>query len=135
MTIRVVNSKMNPVQHPYAFRTHNRQQCHQSAAANILSKDDGFEIHMALPGVDKSRIEMTVTENILHVHAKEQEQTPGEKKYVIKQFDYTSFSRKFRLDDSIDTSRIDATMENGVLKIMLSLKTPEIRKAKSIEIK
>lgn len=78
---------------------------------------------------------MIVTENILHVHAREQEQTPNEKKYILKQFDYTSFSRKFRLDDSIDTSRIDATMENGVLKIMLSLKTPEIKKAKSIEIK
>jgi len=135
MTIRVVNSKMNPVQNPYTFRAHNRQHCNCTVAANIMETDNGYEIHMALPGVEKSEIEMTVTESILHVHSREKEQKPNEKRYIIKQFDNVYFSRKFRLDESIDTTQIGATLENGVLKIMLSKKTPEIKKAKSIEIR
>lgn len=134
MTIRVVNSKMNPVQNPYAFRAHNRQRCQFHAASNILETEKGYEIQMALPGVDKSQVEMTVTENILHIHSKDREQVTNGKNYIIKQFDNGYFSRKFRLDDNIDTSNIGAVMENGVLRITLSLKTPEIKKAKSIEI-
>jgi HSP20 family protein len=135
MTFRVVNSKMNPIENPYTFRAHNRHNCHFNAAANILRTETGYEIQMALPGVAKSQVEMTVTENILHVHSKESEQAANDKKYIIKQFDNGYFSRKFRLDDNIDASNIDAVMENGVLRVMLNLKTADIKQAKSIEIK
>lgn len=135
MTFRVVNSKMNPIENPYTFRANNRYNCHFNAAANILENETGYEIHMALPGVDKSQVEMTVTENILHVHSKESNQPGNDKKYIIKQFENGYFSRKFRLNDSIDTSNIEAVMENGILRIMLNLKAADIKNAKSIEIK
>jgi HSP20 family protein len=46
-----------------------------------------------------------------------------------------SFSRSFRLDDSVDVNKISASYDNGVLHLSLPKKENARRIAKTIEIK
>jgi HSP20 family protein len=50
-----------------------------------------------------------------------------------QEFNYTSFSRAFTLPEGVQKDKIDATYENGLLKLMLP-KTEEARKMPSKHI-
>jgi len=109
-----------------------------SPSVNVLEHEDRFEMHLAAPGLDKSDFQLHLENGALVVSAErknETEETTGQ--YTRKEFNYSSFKRTFRLDEGIDTERISAAYENGVLKVLLPKKEEVWKKASptTIEIK
>lgn len=100
-------------------------------SANITESDKSFRIELALPGVDKNRIEITHENQVLTVSVKpenqEQEQT-REDQYQHMEYDYTTASRSFRTGDKIDADQISAHYENGILAITLPKKEEFVKK-------
>jgi HSP20 family protein len=105
----------------------NDCNCNNSIpSANITESEKFYRIEMAMPGVDKSRIEIKHENQLLTVSVKEtenqeQEQTE-EKQYYHREYDYTVSSRSFRTGDKIDADQITAQYENGILTIVLPKK-------------
>ncbi len=86
--------------------------------ADIESTADGYVLRAEMPGVDKDGIEVTVENGdlVLEGHRK-QLQPAGELIYSERRpFDYR---RSYELDASIDTTKISARVENGVLIVTL----------------
>jgi HSP20 family protein len=82
-------------------------------------RDDGrFVVQMEVPGVDPGSIDVTVEQNVLTVSA-ERKPTYGEAERVVSERAYGSFSRQLFLGDTLDTDRLSAEYNAGVLTITI----------------
>jgi Molecular chaperone (small heat shock protein) len=108
-------------------------------AANVLAKGDSFQLELAVPGLRKEDIDLKVEKDVLIISAikkedKSTEENKEEVKYRRQEFDYTSFKRTFHLNETIDTTKISAAYENGILVITLPKKEEVIKKSRAIDI-
>jgi HSP20 family protein len=103
-------------------------------AVNIMEKPDHFEISLAAPGMKKDDFNIDVEGNLLTISAEsEQRKDEKDERRTRQEFNYTSFSRAFTLPDGVQKDKIDASYENGLLKLNLP-KTDEARKMPSKHI-
>ncbi len=111
-------------------------------AINVIEHDKEFEVEIAAPGMAKEDFNINLnSDNELVISLeKKDEKEDKEKKhghYLRREFSYTSFRQSFSLPETIDTDKIEAKMEHGVLKLRLPKKeeTKEVPANKRIEIK
>jgi len=101
-------------------------------AANISATDNEYLLEIDMPGVNKEGLEVTVEENELTIVGRRSSEMPqGELCYC--ESPQADFRRMFELGPDVDTSRINAEMKQGVLK--LRLPRSEKTKPKQIEVK
>ena len=92
-------------------------------AVNISEDKDFFKIELAAPGVKKEDFKINVDEKLLSVSTEAKEEKSEEtENYSRKEFNYSSFSRSFRLPKTVDIEKIEATHENGILYLSLPKK-------------
>ena len=95
------------------IRRDNRMKC------DIYEKDNKYYIEMEVPGFNKEDIDISLKEGYLTVRAEKKmsnEEKDEDKKYLRKERNYIRTERSFNLGN-IDEENIDASFENGVLKI------------------
>ena len=105
-------------------------------AVNIIEENDGFRIEVAAAGLSRKDFKIHMEDNVLTVSA-EKEQDKKEKKnhYTRREFNYASFSRSFKMDESIDQEGVKAEHRDGILMIHLPKKEESVKQGpKSIEI-
>ncbi|OSZ77621.1 heat-shock protein Hsp20 [Chitinophagaceae bacterium IBVUCB2] len=92
-------------------------------AVNITEAKGDFLISLAVPGMKKDDFKIDVIGNMLTISS-EKEETKEEKEKVFtrKEYNYSSFSRTFTLPEEINKEKIEATYDDGVLKISLPAK-------------
>lgn len=91
---------------------------------------DWFNVYFDLPGVDPDSIELTVERNVLSVRAERQRRQREGVEVVISERPVGTFSRQLFLGDTLDTDKLEATYDNGVL----ALRIPVSDKAKPRKI-
>ena len=86
--------------------------------ADVESNENAYTIHAEMPGVDKSNLEITVDKGELTIIGHRHVQPPaGDPVYLeIRQAD---FRRVYELDPAVDTTKITAHMDQGVLTLTL----------------
>lgn len=86
--------------------------------ANILETEDGYVVEAEMPGVGKDGLDVTVENGeLVIVGHRSAGALPGTTLYREKRgLDYR---RVFEMDSSIDTGKIVAKIEQGVLKLHL----------------
>jgi HSP20 family protein len=82
---------------------------------------DSFVIHLDLPGVDPASIDITVERNAMTVTAERHWQPVDGDQLVANERRQGTFSRQLFLGDGLDSDRIDATYENGVLTVTIPI--------------
>ena len=86
--------------------------------ANIVETADDFRIEMQVPGYGKEDIKIKVEDSILTVTAELGEgEESGDLRYARREFGKSPFSRRFRLSNWVDSQRISARYEHGILVI------------------
>lgn len=95
-------------------------------------RGDQFVVHFDLPGVDPSSIDVTVEQNVLTVRAHRNWSYDDVDKIAIHERPQGTFSRQLFLAEQLDTDRIAATYERGVLT--LTIPTAEQAKPRKVEI-
>ena len=93
---------------------------------------DSFVLHFDLPGVDPASIDLTVERNSLTVSAERHWQQIEGDQIVASERRQGTFTRQLSLGDGLDTDRIDASYENGVLT--LTVPVSEKSKPRRIEV-
>jgi HSP20 family protein len=85
---------------------------------DVESNEDGYTIRAEMPGVDKSGLEITVDNGELTIvgHRRPSELT-GEP--VYREIRNNDFRRVYELDPAIDTAKISARIEQGILTLAL----------------
>ncbi|WPQ60457.1 Hsp20/alpha crystallin family protein [Chitinophaga sancti] len=98
-------------------------------AVNIAEEKDQFKLTVAAPGMDKDDFRIDIDNDVLTISAEkeESEETPARQEY-----NYSSFSRSFRLPASVVKDKVEAKYKDGILKLYLP-KTEEARKANGVQ--
>jgi HSP20 family protein len=103
---------------------------------NILETSEGYGIEIAAPGLAKEDFEIQAEGAFLTVSARQKQEGALHRdgKILRKEFNFATFSRRFRLSNGVDLERITARYENGVLKITLLKSEAELKQSRSVEI-
>ncbi|WP_282017602.1 Hsp20/alpha crystallin family protein [Salegentibacter mishustinae] len=91
-------------------------------AVNIQETEDNFSVEVAAPGKTKEDFNIELDNDVLTISSedkKEKESTEKNGRYTRKEFSYSTFKRAFSLPDSVDSEKISAAYNNGVLEILL----------------
>jgi HSP20 family protein len=85
---------------------------------NILETKDGYVVEAEMPGVSKEGLEITLDGAELGIPGRRQIQPlPGQ--VLFSESPTADYRRAFELDPAIDTARISAKIEGGVLTLTL----------------
>jgi len=96
-------------------------QVHWSPRVDIVETDKQYEIHVELPGLEKSDLSLKMEDGLLVLS--------GERKSVTEEKDrrfrrverlYGRFERSFRLPKEADAEKIEAEFKNGLLMISIA---------------
>ncbi len=101
--------------------------------AEIVDDGEQLRIDIELPGVRLDDIDLTVEDRVLTVEGeKKMEREEGEKDSDFRLYErrYGRFERSFVLPRHVDTEKVDARLENGVLTVTL----PKVETAKPKKI-
>jgi HSP20 family protein len=90
-----------------------------SPPIDIFETDEGLVLHADLPGVSIKTLELQVQDNKLTLFGRVHPVVPPEARTVHQEYGIGDFLRSFILSDEVDHERITATMNNGVLKVVL----------------
>ena len=100
---------------------------------DVVRREADVVLRIDLPGADPDSIEVSTDRRVLTVSAKRDDQHGEQDKLVVSERVMGSFTRKIKLAETVDTTKVDATYENGVLTVVLPL--AEQAKPHKIEIK
>jgi len=96
-------------------------------AVDILEKDGNLILRAELPGMTEKQIELMIEGDTLTL--KGERKTDSEEKkesyHRVERY-HGSFTRSFRLPQTVDTNRISADYKNGILTVTLPQK-PEVK--------
>jgi HSP20 family protein len=102
------------------------------ARLDAYREGDSFFIDIDLPGVDPAGIDITVDRKVLTVRAQRKRAERDGVQYVVTERPMGPVSRQVFLSDSLDTDRLDARYDNGVLT--LSIPVTEKAKPRKFEV-
>ncbi len=114
-----------------------------SPAVNIIENEDEFRIEVAAPGMTKEDFHVDVNpdnELVISMEKKNEEKEEDPKKkgtYLRREFSYSRFQQSMLLPDNVETEKISAKVEHGVMTIDIPKKKVEEKAPASrrIEIK
>lgn len=91
---------------------------------------DEYVVVFDLPGVDPDAVELTVERNVLTVKAERRPTTSDDVEMQVSERPLGVFSRQLFLGETLDSAKIDASYETGVL----TLRIPVLEAAKPRKI-
>ncbi len=105
-------------------------------ATDIKDEGDKYVLEAELPGLEKENVTVEVGEDSLFIRAQKTESVEEEKKnYVRKERGQINFYRCITLPRDVDAAGIEASLSNGVLKVIMP-KTPQpVEVRRKVEIK
>jgi HSP20 family protein len=104
-------------------------------AVNICETADHFQIELAAPGLVKEDFKINLERKILTITVeKENSEEEQAKSFSRKEFSYTAFTRSFTLPESADEQNIEASYNNGLLKVQIAKREDAKMVARQISI-
>jgi len=92
----------------------------QSMAIDLNETENGYELTTALPGVKPENIEINVDRDLVTVRGRtDQNEERQQGNYIYRERHSGSYQRSIRLPEPVNSEQVEATMEDGVLKITL----------------
>ena len=105
-----------------------------SVALDVVESDDEYLIKASLPGIDLDDLEITFSDNKLTIKGEvKEEEELDEAHYHLRERRYGTFTRSVKLPSGIESDKIEANYDSGVLNLHLP-KVEEV-KPKKITIK
>ena len=103
---------------PVSEQRETRQRGWLQPQVNVVETRDAYILEAEMPGVNKDGLEVLLESNELTIVGRRNPTVDGARLVYRESFD-RDFRRSFELDPTIDTAKITARMENGVLHMEL----------------
>lgn len=108
-------------------KLNNKYDYNSVVKHDYYETSDDFVFEIPLPGLKKEDISIEINKNFIKIQAEKKE--VENVKYFAKSSYSNSYQLSYQIPENTDKENIDATMENGMLKI----KIPKIQKKKDDE--
>ena len=90
---------------------------------DVYENENSITLKIEVPGIDENDIDVHVENNTLTVHGERKfEKEEKEENYRRVERQYGSFTRTFTLPTTVDSEKIEADYDRGVLKVTLAKK-------------
>jgi len=92
-------------------------------SANIKETEENYGIELIAPGFKKESFKVEVHERNLTISA--EEKTDSEEKtetFLRKEYTFGSFTRSFRLPNTVNSEKIEASYKDGILHLTIPKK-------------
>jgi len=109
---------------------HTRQGPVYTPAVDIFESDASITVLADMPGVKAGDLNIDLRESVLTLSGRVDPPEGGQETPVLREFQAGTYYRQFTLAETIDQSKIDAKLSDGVLRLEL----PKIAKAKPRQI-
>lgn len=87
---------------------------------DIVEHEQAYEIHVAVPGMNKEDFKLDLNDNYLTVSGERKfTKEKNDKNFHSIETQYGTFSRSFALPDNVNASQISAKYENGILEVLV----------------
>ena len=97
---------------------------------DILEKKEEIIVTADMSGVDENSIDITLEKNILTIYGRVEAEPPENHRLYISEYGVGDYQRVFTLSDEVDRDKIQATVKNGVLRLVM----PKAESAKTRKI-
>ena len=105
---------------------------------DIYEKEGTYYLEMDVPGFDKNDVNIEIDDNdyliITAEKSIENNEEDESKNYIRKERSYGKYQRSFYIGN-VDKNAIEASFENGILKVAMPKKEEEKSSTQRIEIK
>jgi HSP20 family protein len=95
-------------------------------------RDDEFVVALDVPGIDPDDVDVTVEHNVVSVQARRRPLHTDGDELVIDERPQGEFSRQLFLGDNLDSAKLSANVDRGVLTITVPV--AESSKPRRVEI-
>src|SRR5690242_19725972 len=99
---------------------------------DLYRAGDHYVLHADLPGVDPGSVDVNVQNGTLTIKAERTDRDPQNVQWIASERFTGTYMRQLSLGEGIDTDKIAATYENGVLTV--SLPVAERAKPRRVEV-
>ena len=107
-----------------------------SPKIDISEEKNQIIVEAEIPGVNKEDLKITLQDNILTLEGeKKKEDQEKEKNFYRVERTYGSFKRSFNLPYDVDSEKVEAKFEDGLLKISLQKFEEKKKIEKNIKLK
>ena len=101
-------------------------------AVDVYEDEHNVTLKIEVPGIDEKDIDVRIENNVLTVHGERKfEKEEKEENFRRVERQYGSFTRTFTLPNTVDSEKVSANYEKGILKVTL----PKRAEAKPKQIK
>ena len=100
---------------------------------NTKAKSNAYVLEVELPGYSREDIEIFIEYDKLNIRTKDKSVKPNAS-FVRKEFHQGRMKRNFLITKEVDRDKITAKMENGLLKIILPIKTENTGASRRVDI-
>ncbi|MGJ3238076.1 MAG: Hsp20/alpha crystallin family protein [Anaerolineae bacterium] len=102
-------------------------------ALDVHENADNYIVETDLPGINPDDINITLHDNMLTISTETQREDVQEgERRIVTERRYGRFQRSIRLPETVDPEQVDASYDNGVLK--LTLAKSEVSKPRQIKV-
>lgn len=97
---------------------------------DIIERKEDIVVIADMPGVDDKSVDITLEKNVLTIYGKVDLDAPKDYRLALSEYGIGDFQRVFTLSDEVDRDKIQASVKNGVLKLVM----PKAESAKTRKI-
>jgi HSP20 family protein len=91
---------------------------------DVYEDEHNITLKIEVPGIDEKDIDVRIENNTLSVHGERKfEKEEKEENYRRVERQYGSFTRTFTLPTTVDSEKVEANYDKGVLKVHLAKKS------------
>jgi HSP20 family protein len=87
---------------------------------DVSETDREIVVSAEMPGLERGDVDISIEDDVLTIRGEKNiEQEKDDKNYHVSERSYGVFYRALQLPPGVDTSKIQASMSNGVLKVTI----------------
>ena len=105
-------------------------------ALEMMETGDAIDVTAELPGVEAKDVDISASGDMLTIRGeKKAEKQVKEKDYFCAERSYGSFARSLQLPFELDSAKVEATFEKGILKLHIPKPAGVRKETRKIAIK
>lgn len=102
-------------------------------AVDLKASDEAYNITALVPGLDANNLDIEVLNNTVTIRGEFKTADEDSKKYLVCELPNGRFTRTITLPTETDSSKVEASIKNGVLS--LRIPKAEAARPKTIKVK